>query len=72
MPRANVCSERIARRRRISAATGWRDADYLSMRALLSDLRECRAWARGRLLDIGCGNQPYRELFAPFIREYVG
>lgn len=54
------------------AATSWRDADYLSMRALLSDLRECRAWARGRLLDVGCGNQPYRELFAPFIREYVG
>lgn len=54
------------------AATSWRDADYLSMRVLLSDLRECRAWARGRLLDVGCGNQPYRELFAPFIREYVG
>ncbi len=56
----------------MGVVTCWRDADYLSMRALLSDLRECRAWARGRLLDIGCGNQPYRELFIPFIREYVG
>ncbi len=25
----------------------------------------------GRLLDIGCGNQPYRDLF-PNVHEYVG
>jgi len=64
--------ERHKRKRRTRATISWRDADYLSMRLLLADLRACRAWARGRLLDIGCGNQPYRELFAPVIREYVG
>ncbi|MCS6815758.1 MAG: class I SAM-dependent methyltransferase [Blastocatellia bacterium] len=72
MSRANVGDERSQQKRRTRAATCWRDADYLLMRALLADLRECRAWARGRLLDIGCGNQPYRELFAPMIQEYVG
>ena len=29
-------------------------------------------YARGRLLDIGCGNQPYRGMAAPHISEYVG
>jgi SAM-dependent methyltransferase len=70
MSRANASGEQ--RERRTRATTSWRDADYLSMRALLEDLRECRVWARGRVLDVGCGNQPYRELFAPVVRDYVG
>jgi ubiquinone/menaquinone biosynthesis C-methylase UbiE/uncharacterized protein YbaR (Trm112 family) len=28
--------------------------------------------ARGRLLDVGCGLKPYRELFAPYVDEHVG
>ncbi len=60
------------RERRTHATTSWRDADYLSMRILLRDLCDCRSYARGRLLDIGCGNQPYRELFVPLVREYIG
>jgi hypothetical protein len=31
-----------------------------------------REHARGRLLDIGCGLRPYREVFAPFVEEQVG
>jgi SAM-dependent methyltransferase len=27
--------------------------------------------ARGRMLDVGCGNKPYRELF-PQVTEYIG
>jgi SAM-dependent methyltransferase len=34
--------------------------------------RVARANARGRLLDIGCGEQPYRAVFAPFVTEHVG
>ena len=29
-------------------------------------------FARGRLLDVGCGDKPYESLFLPHVREYVG
>ena len=29
-------------------------------------------YARGRLLDIGCGSKPWEVLFAPFVTEHVG
>ena len=29
-------------------------------------------YARGRLLDVGCGRQPYAALFAPYVDEHVG
>jgi SAM-dependent methyltransferase len=28
--------------------------------------------ARGRLLDVGCGDKPYEQIFRPFVSEYVG
>jgi SAM-dependent methyltransferase len=28
--------------------------------------------ARGRLLDVGCGEKPYEHIFLPFVSEYVG
>ena len=28
--------------------------------------------ARGRLLDVGCGDKPYEDIFRPFVTEYVG
>lgn len=28
--------------------------------------------ARGRLIDIGCGEKPYRTLFAPYVTEHIG
>ena len=34
--------------------------------------RAAAAYARGRLLDVGCGEKPYRSLFAPFVTEHVG
>ena len=27
---------------------------------------------RGRLVDIGCGTKPYRELLAPYVTEHLG
>ena len=30
------------------------------------------AHARGRLIDIGCGVKPYREMLAPHVSEHVG
>ncbi len=34
--------------------------------------RQAARHARGRLLDIGCGEKPYRTLFAPYVTEHVG
>lgn len=31
-----------------------------------------RSAASGRLLDVGCGTKPWRELFAPYVSEHVG
>jgi len=28
--------------------------------------------ARGRLLDVGCGDKPYLELFEPYVSQYLG
>lgn len=33
---------------------------------------EAAAHARGELLDVGCGNKPWLELFAPFVSRYTG
>lgn len=35
-------------------------------------LEECKTFAAGRLLDIGCGNKPYREMFAPYVTAHFG
>ncbi|MCA9260930.1 MAG: class I SAM-dependent methyltransferase, partial [Planctomycetales bacterium] len=29
-------------------------------------------YAHGRLVDIGCGRKPWREVFAPHVDEYIG
>lgn len=54
------------------ADTHWRESDYLARRVLLADLRASRQFARGRLLDVGCGNKPYAHLFGPYVQSYIG
>ena len=52
-----------------AAAANWVDLES----ALLRDaLREAAPLARGRLLDVGCGEKPYEEIFRPHVKEYVG
>lgn len=29
-------------------------------------------YARGRLVDVGCGSKPWRAVFAPYVSEHVG
>jgi len=49
------------------------DLYYLVYRTLVRDLeRAILAHARGRVLDIGCGNKPYQGAFAGRSTEYVG
>lgn len=51
---------------------GWRQPLYLHLRPLWLALEEALVSCRGRVLDIGCGMQPYRPMFGPEISEYVG
>lgn len=37
-------------------------SDYLVQRPLLSDLQQTCPMLKGKVLDLGCGNQPYRPL----------
>lgn len=46
---------------------------YISNTLLKESLTEVAIkYARGRLLDIGCGNKPYKSLFNNVINEYIG
>jgi SAM-dependent methyltransferase len=47
------------------------DHNYLSYHYLVPCIQEAGKASRGRLLDIGCGNKPYRKLF-PNVTEYIG
>ncbi|MFC1584243.1 class I SAM-dependent methyltransferase [Fibrobacterota bacterium] len=45
-------------------------SSQLSTEWLLRSLLMARKWSRGVLLDIGCGDKPYRDLFEA--RRYIG
>lgn len=48
------------------------DVYYLHLRSLFAELHKAAVHAHGRLLDVGCGNRPYGELFAARVDAYVG
>jgi SAM-dependent methyltransferase len=39
---------------------------------LVSHLHAVAPRARGRLLDVGCGDKPYEPMFRPYVTDYVG
>ena len=45
---------------------------YLHLRPLWLGLEKALATFSGRVLDIGCGLQPYRPMLGPNVTEYVG
>ena len=46
---------------------------YLVYQPLIRDLKYAvESYAKGKLLDIGCGNKPYLELFEKKCDEYLG
>ena len=44
----------------------------LQWSVLERSLRAVAPRARGRLLDVGCGNKPYEAWFRPFVSAYLG
>jgi len=46
---------------------------FLVYRFYHNDLFNClRKYAKGKLLDIGCGNKPYQKVIDPLVDEYIG
>jgi SAM-dependent methyltransferase len=56
--------KRVARR-----AADWIDLAWWQLNAQLVQIAPR---ARGRLLDVGCGDKPYEHIFRPYVSEYVG
>jgi SAM-dependent methyltransferase len=50
---------------------GWTDPLHLARRLLHEALKQRAHYVQGRLLDLGCGGSPYRQLFSN-ISQYVG
>ncbi|HRN69776.1 MAG TPA: class I SAM-dependent methyltransferase [Candidatus Woesebacteria bacterium] len=50
----------------------WFSPDKLEKDTILDSLIEARKYAKGKLLDVGCGSKPYRILFEDVVTEYVG
>lgn len=47
--------------------------DYIVMRYLIADLKNAiQNYSAGSVLDIGCGNKPYQNLFSNRITSYTG
>lgn len=44
----------------------------ISHRTITRAMEHSREYARGRLLDIGCGNKPYAEKFQARVASYIG
>jgi SAM-dependent methyltransferase len=53
----------------LKRARGWVDLEQTS---LLDAMNEAKNHAHGRLLDVGCGDRPYEEMFRERVTEYVG
>jgi SAM-dependent methyltransferase len=49
-----------------------RNQHYINLHYIIRDLRQSVSFAKGDFLDIGCGNKPYKELFSPAVKSYVG
>ena len=51
-----------------------RAADWVDLQwsVLERSLRAVAPRARGRLLDVGCGDKPYEAWFRPFVSAYIG
>ena len=50
-------------------ASDWID---LQLSLIVSSLERVAPQARGRLLDVGCGEKPYEPIFRPYVSEYIG
>lgn len=48
------------------------DGVELQLSLILDSPRRVAPEARGRLLDMGCGEMPYEPIFRPYVSEHIG
>jgi len=53
-------------------AQSWFDPEHLEKRLIEEGLEEASAYARGILLDVGCGQRRHAHLFTPRVERYIG
>ncbi|MCX6113157.1 MAG: class I SAM-dependent methyltransferase [Proteobacteria bacterium] len=47
--------------------------NWLVHKLILIEIQEsAKKYAKGIMLDIGCGNKPYESVFAPYIEKHIG
>jgi len=57
---------------RITLKVKWYNHNYLTQSFLYKSLYKAKKYARGKLLDVGCGQKPYENFFSDSISEYIG
>ena len=50
----------------------WLHPGKIERQSIIDFLTASKSSAKGRLLDIGCGNRPYASIFSDVVDEYVG
>ncbi len=46
---------------------------YIARKGIAEGLKDAaKRYAKGKLIDLGCGIKPYKELFAPYCDSYFG
>jgi SAM-dependent methyltransferase len=50
-------------------AADWVDLQWCQT---VETLTSFAPYAKGRLLDVGCGDKPYEHIFRPYVTEYIG
>lgn len=56
----------------LAPARRLRSPDYLHYRSLYRELHHRRDRLQGVVVDVGCGNQPYRSMLTPAAVRYIG
>lgn len=56
----------------MSSNVSWLSPDKLEKDSLWDSINESSKYAKGKLLDIGCGDKPYYQIFSKKVDSYVG
>lgn len=63
----------LYKRRLAGTANSLFSPEYLVYKFLIPDLQDAiNNFGRGKVLDVGCGNKPYKNAFSDSVTEYIG